>query len=253
MHRASPACHRVLGLTTGLAVGALGLVSAAGLARPRQLPPQGHRRFRGRARQPAGRLRPRGRPQRHRQLAAQRRFHRGKPEGDARASRRQHARARPHDQERRRGDGDRHAAAVRPPGLARGRRGQHAGRRQVAAGRRSAGHAAVRRRRRDLCGQPGASHGQRLFRRRPGRKRHPGGADLGAHRRRRHRRARGRLRARPARKRAHRPAQPRLHHGAADRAGDQRPSQPTRPPGSPIHRPSRSTCRHPTAARPRCC
>ena len=75
MYRASPARHRVIGLTAGLAVGALGLCLL--LASPaRQLPPQGHRRFRGCARQPAGRLRPRGRPERHRRLAAQRRLHR---------------------------------------------------------------------------------------------------------------------------------------------------------------------------------
>ena len=59
------------------------------------------------------------------------------------------------DQERRGGDGHRHAAAVRPPGLAPRRLGQRAGRRQVARRRHAAGDAALRRRRRDLRGQPG--------------------------------------------------------------------------------------------------
>jgi hypothetical protein len=78
-------------------------VPAADLARPRQLAPQGHRRLRGGARQPPGRLRPRRRPRRHRRLAAQLRLHRGKPEGDARAPRGQHTRPRSKDQEPRRG------------------------------------------------------------------------------------------------------------------------------------------------------
>ncbi len=188
-----------------------------------QLADQGHHRFRGRSRQPAGRLRPRGRPQRHRQLAAQLGLHRRQPGGDAGAARRRHPRAGSQDQERRRGHGHRDPAAVRPSGLASGRLGERARRRQVARGRHAAGHAAVRRRWRDLCGQPGSARDRRL--RRPGRcrERDQGGADLGPDRRRRHRRARGRFRARPAQARPPRPAQSRLHDRRADRARDQRP------------------------------
>ena len=165
----------------------------------RQLAHQGHHRLRGRARQPAGRLRPRGRPQRHRRFAAQLGVHRREPGGDARAPRRQHPRAGSQDQERRGGDGHRHPAAVRPPGLAPRRLGQRAGRCQVARGRHAAGDPALWRRRRDLCGQPGPAHDRRLRRPGRGRERHPRRADLGPDRRRRDRRARGRVRARPAR------------------------------------------------------
>ncbi len=139
----------------------------AGLRRRRAH--QGHRQYRGRPRQPAGRLRPRGRPQRHGRRAQQLALHQAEPAGHARAAGRQYPRREHADGQRRRRHGDRQPAALRHPGLpARCQRRRHR-RCQEPAGRHAAGDAAARRRRRGLRHRPGRGLDQRLLG--PGRRR----------------------------------------------------------------------------------
>ena len=199
---------------------------------------QGPRQYRGHPAEPADRLWPGRRPQRHRRYAQQHAVHQAIAARHAGAARRQHPR--PADSHRQRGrrDGHRQPAAVRHARHPHRRHRLGHGRRQEPARRHASGDAAARRRRQRLCGGPGLARHRRL----PGRGRsgqdHP-------------RRADGR------------PAAERRHHRARDRilAGDARPvaagaaQSPTSPP--PSASPSRSTTisarRSPSRSIPRPC
>ena len=131
---------------------------------------QGHRRLRGRAREPADRLRPRGRPQRHRRLAAQLALHPPEPASHAGAARRQRPRRHLNTKQRRRGDGDRQPAALR---RARARRSTSPSRRWAMPSSLQGGtllvDPAAGRRRRGLRGGARAARDRRLL----GRRRRP--------------------------------------------------------------------------------
>ena len=118
--------------------------------------------YRGRPAEPADRLRPRRRPQRHRRHAQQHAFHQAIAASDAGTARRQHPRpADPHRQRRRR-DGDRQPAAVRHAGHPHRRHRLGHGRRQEPAGRHAAGDPAARRRRQRLRGRAGLARHRRV-------------------------------------------------------------------------------------------
>ena len=192
------------------------------LSRVGDVPHQGPRQHRGRAPEPAHRLWPGRRPQRHRRHAQQHPLHQAVAAGDAGAARRQHPRRHHAHRQRRRRDGDRQPAGVRHAGHAHRRHRLGARRLQEPAGRHPAGHAAARRRRQRLCGRPGLGRDRRLPGRRRSRQDHARRADRRPHRQRRDHRARDRFRAQPAEPGAAGAAQCRLHHRQAHRRGDQR-------------------------------
>ena len=115
-----------------------------------QVPHQGHRRVRRRAREHARGLRHRRWPERHGRRSAERPVHQAEPGGHAGAPGGQHPRRPAEHQERGGGDGDRQAAALRRPRLADRRQRLGPGRRQEPAG------PAAGRGRPRLCG--GARH-----------------------------------------------------------------------------------------------
>ena len=183
---------------------------------------QGPRQYRGRAPEPAHRLRPGGRPQRHRRHPQQHPLHQAVADRDAGTARRQHPRPDPAHRQRRRRDGDRQPAAVRHPGHPHRRHRLRARRYQEPAGRHAAGDAAARRRRQCLRGRPGLGGDRRLPGRGRGRQDHPRRADRRPHRQRRPDRARDRVRSQPAEPAAHGAAQSRFHHRQAHRRRHQR-------------------------------
>ena len=138
-----------------VACAALLALALSATVRKRDLADQGPRQYRGRAAEPADRLRPRGRPQRHRRHAQQHPLHQAVAAGDARAHGRQHPRRHHPHRQRRRRDGHRQPAGLRHPGHADGRHGLRARRRQEPAGRHPARHPPARRRRQCLCGGAG--------------------------------------------------------------------------------------------------
>ena len=188
---------------------------------------QGHRRVRRRARQHAGGLRPRGRPQQHRRLPAKRALHQaGHPVDDGTAGR-EHARSdgqRPDQhQERRRGDGHRPPASLRRARLADRRHRLRHGRRQKPPRRHSGDDHADGRRRPGLRRR--ARHG--ADRRGVGLRRvwlvdHPRRPHRGPHRRRGDRGKGSRLQPRHDAGAATHPAQSGLHHRPPRRRRDQR-------------------------------
>ena len=159
---------------------------------------QGSRQHRRRAPEPADRLRPRGRPQRHRRHAQQHPVHPAVAAGDAGAARRQHPRPDAAHRQRRRRDGDRQPARLRHPG--------HAHRRHRLGARRLPRACRAARCWSRRCSAPTATSmrsaqgslaiggfqaegdAAKIVARR---------ADRRPHRQRRHRRARDRLRAQP--------------------------------------------------------
>ena len=209
---------------------------------------QGHRRLRGCAHQHADRLRARCRPQWHRRHPAQLDVHPGEPGRDARAAGRRHPRQQPQHQERGRGDGHRHAAAVRPAGQPHRRGGERSRRLQVAARRHAAGDPAAGCGRRGLRG--GAGCVEHRWVRGAGRRRDgdPRRADGGAYPGRCDHRAGGPVRARRHDPGAGGAAQSRLHDGRADRRRDQRAARARRRRGPWTRRRWSCRCRQPMAA-----
>ena len=188
---------------------------AVGAARCRHLPDQGSRQYRGRAAEPADRLRPRGRPQRHRRHPQQHPLHQAVAAGDAGADGRQHPRRHHPHRQRRRRHGHRQPAGVRHPGHADGRHRLRARRFQEPAGRHPARHPPARRRRQRLCGGAGLGRDRRFPGRGRSRQDRPRRADRRPHRQRRHHRARDRVRAQPPAQCAAGAAQCRFHHRQA--------------------------------------
>ncbi|PRD39661.1 UNVERIFIED_CONTAM: flgG [Trichonephila clavipes] len=191
----------------------------AGAGRARQGPGQHLRR----ARQPAGRLRPGGRPRRHRRPDQPGPVHHPEHPQHAVALRRQGAgQHQPAAQERGRGHGPRHAAAVRQ---ARPEYRCHRvldRQRRLAARRQPADDAADRRRRPDLRHGPGQPAGRRHGRLRPGRlAHHRQRAQRRPHSRRRQRRATGAGPGRGQRPDTAQPQQPGFHHRQPPGRGDQ--------------------------------
>ena len=218
------------------------------LSRVGDVADQGPRQHRGRAPEPAHRLWPRGRAQRHRRHAQQHSVHQAVAASDAGAARRQHPRRHHPHRQRRRRHGHRQPAGVRHPGHPDRRHGVGARRCQEPARRHAAGHAAARRRRQRLCRRPGLGRDQRLPGRGRSRQDHARRADGRPHRQRRDHRARDRFRAQPAQPGAAGAAQRRFHHRQAHRRRDQRFHRQPTPPSRWIPRRCRSTCRSNTTA-----
>ena len=183
---------------------------------------QGPRQCRGRAPEPAHRLWPRGRPQRHRRHDQQFALHQAVADRDAGTAGRQHPRPDAAHRQRRGRHGDRQPAGLLDPGHAHRRDGLGARRRQEPARRHPAGDAAARRRRQRLCGRPGLARDRRVPGRRRRRQDRARRADGRPHLQRRHHRARDRLRAQPPQPGPPRVAQRRLHHRQAHRGRHQR-------------------------------
>ena len=216
------------------------LLLLAAVPRPRPGADQGHRRRGGHPGEPAGRLRPRRRAERHRRPAGQCGVHPAVADRHAGAAGRQHARPgnQAANQERGRGDGDRHPARLRPRRQPHRRERVGAGRRQGPDRGHPARHPADGRRWRGL------QRGDRA-RCRPARSppaapparsratcRRPGGSPTGRPWR---RKLPFQLGSRASA--AARPAQPRPHHGAAHRRRHQRqPGWRRRPRAGPAHR-----------------
>ena len=209
----------------------------------RRLAHQGSREHRGRAAEPADRLRPRRRPQRHRRHAQQHPVHPAVAAGDAGAPRRQHPRPDAAHRQRRGRDGDRQSAGLRHAGHAHRRHRLGDGRLQEPAGRHAAGDAAARRRRQRLCGRARLGRDRRLLGRRRRREDHARRADRRPHLQWRDHRARDRFRAQSPAQPAARAAQRRLHHRQAHRRGDQRFHRHRRPPSRSTRRPCSSPSR----------
>ena len=203
--------------------------------------PQGHHRCRGRAREPADRLRRRDRPQRHRRQPAQLRLHPPEPRIDDGAARHQHAQRQPQHRQRRGGDGDREPAALchqwqphrchrlRDVRLRKPRR------------RRAPRDAPARRRRPGLCGRAGLRRGRRLHGRGQFRDfAHPQHPDQRPHSQRRADRTRSSVRPRRPERAAAGAAQPGLHDGEPRRQQRSTPSSAPMPPPPPI--PARCAC-----------
>ena len=222
---------------------------AARRACRRRLAHQGPRERRGRAAEPADRLRPRRRPERNRRHPQQHPFHPAVAAGDARAPRRQHPRPDAAHRQRRRRDGDGEPSALRHAGNPDRRHRLGDGRREEPAGRNPAGHAAARRRRQCLRGRPGLARDRRVPGRRRSRQDHARRADGRAHLQRRHHRARDRLRAQSPAQPAARAAQCRLHHRQAHRGRRSTTISARRPPSRSIPRPCSSPSRRSSPAR----
>ncbi len=121
--RGAEDARRILGKSVSAGLCGAGRAGAIGASCRRNVPDQGSRQYRGRSAESAGRLRPRGRPQRHRRYPQQHSLHQAIAAGDARAHGRQHPRRHHPHRQRRRRDGHRQPAPVRHPGHPHGRHG----------------------------------------------------------------------------------------------------------------------------------